>query len=156
MFNGICLLPVLLSWFGPAPYLNANRISWSKSDSSTTDSYETPVCTKSPQTPASEKPLTQPDSTEMQLVRQNATAAGGIKPKTQDVAIQAFKTYDSDDGIHHDEIGALLDDLEQNSAHHQYLPTYTAIQSTGEASTPKTLDDIIAKCEEYLAKASET
>lgn len=26
LFNGVCVLPVLLSWFGPDPYLNAAKI----------------------------------------------------------------------------------------------------------------------------------
>ena len=27
LFNGMCVLPVLLSWFGPPPYLNATNVS---------------------------------------------------------------------------------------------------------------------------------
>lgn len=150
MFNGICLLPVLLSWMGPAPYLNASRISWSKSDSLTLDTCESPVSSA----PSPSKPLTQLDNaTEMEPIGNNRLLT---QTERKDAETQAAAADISDshcatpnDSVTCDEIGALLDDLEKNPLHHQNTDSVTSHPT----EAPRTLDELIAKCEEYLATA---
>jgi len=123
LFNGMCVLPVLLSWFGPDPYLNATRIKLTSDMNIMSGTRE-----------GTHEPMTE------QIQLKSIAELSDSDSKSE----QHFNGNITIQTSNCEELSELLDTLEKASAIRQHTASL-------HDEEPKSHHDIIQNCQEYLA-----
>lgn len=162
----MCVLPVLLSWFGPQSYLNATRIGLTSNMSIKLRSQTINSATSEKSTAASTShkvgdstpPNTNTNATEEHPSTRSPPSDRPIthnhesQPKA---ALYGLPPSETLKWTSQDEIGTLLDNLERNTVHTQLNLSSRTSELNQPAEVMQTHEDIVRHCEEYLGKNND-